>query len=76
MKKKEISRLLRLLHSSAVMLVNSAVLRYCGYRDSPNHHIYFKICYISLYGIFNSHLNGGPSVSKIVQKHRGTRFSH
>ncbi len=31
-KKKEISRL---LHSSAVMLVNSAVLRYCGYRDSP-----------------------------------------
>ncbi len=34
-KKKEISRLLRLLHSSAVMLVNSAVLRYCGYRDSP-----------------------------------------
>ncbi len=35
-KKEEISRLLRLLHSSAVMLVNSAVLRYCGYRDSPN----------------------------------------
>ncbi len=34
-KKKEISRLLHLLHSSAVMLVNSAVLRYCGYRDSP-----------------------------------------
>ncbi len=36
-KKKEISRLLRLLHSSAVMLVNSAVLRYCGYRDSPTY---------------------------------------
>ncbi len=36
-KKKEISRL---LHSSAVMLINSAVLRYCGYRDSPNHHIW------------------------------------
>ncbi len=35
-KKKEISRLLRLFHSSAVMLVNSAVLRYCGYRDSPS----------------------------------------
>ncbi len=35
-KKKEISRLLRLLHSSAVMLVNSAVLQYCGYRDSPS----------------------------------------
>ncbi len=32
-KKKEISRL---LHSSAVMHVNSTVLRYCGYRDSPN----------------------------------------
>ncbi len=31
----QISRLLRLLHSSAVMLVNSAVLQYCGYRDSP-----------------------------------------
>ncbi len=30
-KKKEISR----LHSSAVMLVNSAVLRYCGYCDNP-----------------------------------------
>ncbi len=35
-KKKEISRLLRLLRSSAVMLVNSTVLRYCGYCDSPN----------------------------------------
>ncbi len=32
-KKKEISRL---LHSSAVMLINSMVLRYCGYCDSPN----------------------------------------
>ncbi len=38
-KKKEISRLLRLLHSSAVKLVNSAVLRYCGYRDSPSRHL-------------------------------------
>ncbi len=35
-KKKEISWLLRLLHSSAVMPVNSAVLRYSGYRDSPS----------------------------------------
>ncbi len=30
-------QLLRLLYSSAVMLVNSAVLRNCGYRDSPTY---------------------------------------
>ncbi len=35
-KKKEIARLLRLLHFSAVMLVNSTVLRYCGYCDSSS----------------------------------------
>ncbi len=34
--KKENTEIPRLLHSSAVMLVNSAVLQYCGYRDSPN----------------------------------------
>ncbi len=34
-KNMQISRLLWLLHSSAVMLINSAVLQYCGYRDSP-----------------------------------------
>ncbi len=33
--KKENTQISRLLHSSAVMLVNSAALRYCGYRDSP-----------------------------------------
>ncbi len=33
----QILRLLQLLHSSAVMLVNT--LRYCGYRDS---HSYYK----------------------------------
>ncbi len=31
----QISRLLRLLHCSAVMLVNSTLLQYCGYCDSP-----------------------------------------
>ncbi len=40
-KKKEISRLLRLLHSSAVMIVNSAVLRYRGYRDSPSYNTFY-----------------------------------
>ncbi len=34
-KKKRISQLLRLLHSSAVMLVNSAVLRYCFIATAP-----------------------------------------
>ncbi len=29
-------QLLRLLHSSAVMLVNSAVLPYCGHRETLN----------------------------------------
>ncbi len=33
--KKENTQISRLLHSSAVMLVNSAALRYFGYRDSP-----------------------------------------
>ncbi len=49
-KKKEISRL---LHSSAVMLVNSAVLRYCGYRDSPSYE-----CFIS------SHFSGSKRTWK------------
>ncbi len=31
----QILLLLQLLHSSAVMLVNSAALQYFGYRDSP-----------------------------------------
>ncbi len=33
---KENTQVLRLLHSSVVMLVKSAVLWYCGYRDSPS----------------------------------------
>ncbi len=33
--KKENTQISRLLQSSAVMLVNSTALQYCGYRDSP-----------------------------------------
>ncbi len=53
-KKKEISRLLRLLHSSAVMIVNSAVLRYRGYRDSPS---------------YNTFLLGMPDITILVNSH-------